>query len=86
MLRLFPDGSSDELVLGSDITKEQVPQVVVTAGTWQGCVLDEHAEFALMGCTVAPGFDYKDFELGNRAELLEKYPGRDGIIMLLTKE
>jgi predicted cupin superfamily sugar epimerase len=39
-----------------------------------------------MGCTVAPGFDYADFECGNRAELLAKYPGRTGIITLLTKE
>ncbi|MBV8486661.1 MAG: cupin domain-containing protein, partial [Planctomycetaceae bacterium] len=58
MLRLFPDGKARELVLGADVLDGQEPQVVVPAGVWQGTRLAPGVEFALLGVTVAPGFDY----------------------------
>src|SRR5947208_2538376 len=57
MLQLWPDGSARELVLGSDLANGAVPQLIVPGGVWQGTRLVGGTGFALLGCTVAPGFD-----------------------------
>src|SRR4051794_7713172 len=74
MLQLWPDGSGREVVLGSDVAAGQVPQLVVPAGVWQGTRLLGGDGFALLGCTVAPGFDYADYKGGSRAELTNRWP------------
>jgi len=59
-------------------------QYVVKAGMWFGARLGPGVEFALVGCTVAPGFEFRDFELGRREELLRRFPrGRAVIESLL---
>ena len=75
MLQLHPDGSSQTVTLGQDIVAGQQLQVIVPRGVWQGAFLNEGGKFALMGTTVAPGFDFSDYESGARAPLLEKYHG-----------
>src|SRR5205085_8618727 len=70
MLQLFPDGQGKELIFGPDLLEGQSVQVVVPRGVWQGSVLEPGGAFALLGCTVAPGFEYADYEGGNRAELM----------------
>jgi hypothetical protein len=85
MLQLRPDGSTEVIVIGNDLAAGQVPQVVVLGGVWQGCRLVASGRWALMGCTVAPGFDYADFTAGKRAELIESHPKcRDMITALST--
>ena len=84
MLQLHPDGSSEVLTPGQDILAGQRLQVVVPGGTWQGSFLKEDGEFALLGCTVAPGFEYEDYEHGSRQELLDRYPDRRDLIIRLT--
>ncbi len=84
MLQLRPDGSSEVLTLGQDIVGGQRLQVVVPGGTWQGSFLDEGGEFALLGCTVAPGFEYADYETGSRGDLLKEYPEQEELILRLT--
>ena len=59
------------------------PQAVVPAGSWFGATV-EH-EFALVGCTVAPGFDFHDFEMAEQSALLARYPQQRGLIERLTK-
>lgn len=59
-------------------------QVTVPAGTWQGCFLNPGGKFALMGTTVAPGFEFADFELANREDLLRQYPDIKALIVRLT--
>jgi uncharacterized protein len=71
-------------VLGKDIEKCERPQQVVAAGRWQAAV-SRGASFALCGCTVAPGFDFADFELATRAELAGRYPALLGVIERLTR-
>ena len=56
-------------VLGPDLTAGQVPQLVVPAGVWQGTKLIGNSGFALLGATMAPGFDYADYRGGKRNEL-----------------
>jgi predicted cupin superfamily sugar epimerase len=84
MLQLRPDGSSEVLTLGQDIVGGQRLQVVVPAGTWQGSFLNEGGEFALLGCTVAPGFEYDDYETGSRGDLLKGFPEQEELIVRLT--
>jgi predicted cupin superfamily sugar epimerase len=84
MLRLFPDGQGKEVVLGPDVLGGQSVQVVVPRGVWQGSVLEPGGDFALLGCTVAPGFEYADYESANRAELIERYPAFADLIARLT--
>lgn len=84
MLRLHPDGSSKVITLGSDIFNDQQIQVTVPAGTWQGAFLNRGGRFSLMGCTVAPGFEFADYESANRSELLKAYPAQRQLIIRLT--
>ena len=84
MLQLWPDGRTSIVLLGSDLPAGQRPQVVVPAGVWQGSRLLPGAEFALMGTTMAPGFDYADFESGVRDYLIGCYPAEEAMIRLLA--
>lgn len=84
MIHLNPNGSSNILFLGNNIASGQRPQVVVPSGVWQGSKLVEGGEFALMGTTVAPGFEPEDYEQGIRNELTEMFPQHKKIIDSLT--
>jgi len=84
MLQLPPDGGGRTVIIHNDLTAECEPQVIVPAGVWQGCRLVSGGRWALMGCTVAPGFDYVDFELGDRAALGTQYPEYSALITALT--
>lgn len=75
ILCLFPDGKFDVVRLGLDLADGERPQVVVPAGTWFGTELAAGAAYCLVGCTVAPGFDFADFELTDGPELAVRYPG-----------
>jgi predicted cupin superfamily sugar epimerase len=70
--------------LGADFTAGEVFQHIVPAGHWFGATLAEAGRFALVGCTVAPGFDFADFELADRAALLAEYPAHQDWIRRLT--
>ena len=86
MLQLHPDGRGEEVVLGSDVLAGQRPQVVVPRGVWQGSLLESGGDFALLGCTVAPGFEYADYAHGKWEELVARYPGFERQIRRLTTE
>jgi predicted cupin superfamily sugar epimerase len=74
ILRLFPDGGWDVAALGMNLDAGERPQVVIPAGTWFGTALRAGAPHCLVGCTVAPGFDFADFELAGGPELEARYP------------
>jgi len=84
MLQLLPDGTGRTIVLGADVFAGQQVQVVVPRGVWQGSLLEPGGDFALLGCTVAPGFDYADYEGGHRQELCARYPTFMDTIARLT--
>ena len=86
MLILHPDGSSETRQLGSDLAVGQRPVRTVPRNTWFGLFLNDGGAYALLGTTIAPGFEFEDFELANRAELLQQYPQRDNLIRRLTWE
>jgi len=62
-----------------------LPQHVVKAGTWFGSYPCEGSEYSLVGCTVAPGFDFQDFELASRAKLLDTFPEAKDMVIKLTE-
>lgn len=74
IVRLFADGRSDVARLGLDLAAGERPQVVVPAGTWFGTELAAGASHCLVGCTVAPGFEFADFELAEGPELAARFP------------
>lgn len=86
MLQLHPDGSSELITLGQDILNGQRIQATVPKGTWQGAFLKQGGNFALLGTTMAPGFESNDFELGQREELLKQYPDQKELILKLTQK
>jgi predicted cupin superfamily sugar epimerase len=84
LVELSPDGSSDHVVLGPNIGGGQRLQHVVKAGTWFGAYPNPGTDYSLVGCTVAPGFDFADFEIAHRQELIAKYPREKAVIERLT--
>jgi predicted cupin superfamily sugar epimerase len=71
--------------LGGDPEKAETFFTVVRAGSWFASALADTGEFALAGCTVAPGFDFADFELADRKALAGQYPQHAELIRRLTR-
>ena len=84
MLQLLADGSSRVIELGHDIAMGQKSQVIVPHGVWQGCLLKDEGEFALMGCSVTPGFEFEDYKSADRDSLLARYKDQREMIIKLT--
>jgi uncharacterized protein len=84
MLNLGPGSEGREIVLGTDLAAGHQLQIVVPRGVWQGSMLMDGGRFALLGCTVTPGFDYADYEHGSRAELTARHPSHAELIGKLT--
>ncbi len=77
-------GNLKKILLGRNIEKGESLQVVIKHNLWFGAELLDKTSFALIGCTVSPGFDFSDFELGTRTMLLNQYPDYENIINKLT--
>ena len=85
VVEIFPDGTRCDHRLGSALQGEQC-QAVVRAGSWFGSYVDAPSGWSLVGCTVAPGFDFADFELAERAALEQQYPQHCEIVRRLTQQ
>jgi predicted cupin superfamily sugar epimerase len=85
MINLFPDGKTKRIILGQDIFDGMELQVVVPRMVWQGAKVIDGGNFALLGTTVSPGFDYTDYESGNKEELIKLYPSYQDFINKLSK-
>jgi predicted cupin superfamily sugar epimerase len=86
MLQLHPDGRSEIIILGRNVLNGQKVQVIVPKGAWQGAFVKDGGRFALMGCTVSPGFDFADYEQADRIQLLKQYPACKDLITRLTRQ
>lgn len=84
ILLLYPEGFSQTVVLGHEILAGQFVQFVIPAGVWQGAHLLKPNGWALLGTTMAPGYEQDDFEIGDRQELLAQYPEQEHLINILT--
>ncbi|MBC8756182.1 cupin domain-containing protein [Kordia sp. YSTF-M3] len=79
-------GNYTEHKVGMDFSQGEQPQLVVPAGCWFASSVAKEDSYAFVGCTVAPGFDFDDFELAKRSELTALYPKHENIIHRLTRE
>jgi len=70
--------------LGSRVDEGDALQVAVPANTWFGAKVIDSNAYTLAGCTVAPGFDFQDFEMATTSRLLNDFPKHDEIIKQLT--
>jgi len=77
-------GACSVLRLGRDLESGAAPQAIVPAGAWQAAEpLGDR--YALCGCTVAPGFDFADFEMAERAALTARFPSLADLVSRLTR-
>jgi len=83
MVLLSADASARTVMLGNHLASGDRPQVVVPGGVWQGSRIVGDGSFALLGATMAPGFDDADYEHGDREWLISRWPSeRDRIVRL----
>lgn len=75
-----PSGQYKQHTLSHEMDRNEYPQLVIEAGNWFASSVVEPNSYSLVGCTVAPGFDFNDFELATRAQLLKLYPNHEALI------
>jgi len=85
MLQLRDGERGEVVVIGNDLMRGQRPQVVVERGVWQGSRLAAGGRWALLGCTVSPGFEFEDYDEGTREELCAEWPEFVEEITALTR-
>jgi uncharacterized protein len=86
MLQLKAKGSGAVVVIGNNLLEGQRPQVTVERGVWQGSRLRKGGHWALLGCTVSPGFEFEDYETGARERLCAEWPQFVDEIVALTRD
>ena len=82
---LRDDGELETIHLGANPEKGEVLQTVVPAEVWFASKVSEPGAYGLVGCTVSPGFDFADFEMADRGELIRQFPQHKDIITALTR-
>lgn len=79
-------GNYSNVIIGNDLDQEETPQYVVPGGQWFAAEVANDNDYSLIGCTVSPGFDFNDFILPGRNELISKFPQHKPLISKFTKE
>ena len=82
---VLEEGKEGELVTVGNDLERATPQYVVKKGNWQGSRLKSGGEFALLGVTVSPGFDFSDFEIGEADDLIKQFPSYKDRILSLSR-
>lgn len=78
-------GDYSNITIGNDLDKGEIPQFTVNAGDWFAAEVINKNHYSLTGCTVSPGFDFRDFELPKRDKLISLFPEHSEIITKLTR-
>jgi uncharacterized protein len=76
------NGKLSKIKLGK--SRDEAPQIALKANRWFAASLNDKKSYCLLGCTVSPGFDYRDWELGKRNKLIKMYPQHRTIIERYT--
>jgi hypothetical protein len=88
LVTISPEAVLQRILLGNNFAAGERPQHVVPAGHWQGArplpADNEGSRFTLVGCTVSPGFDFADFEMPGRSELVTLFPEHRELILEFT--
>jgi predicted cupin superfamily sugar epimerase len=86
IFEISEDGQWKETIVGSNWREGQLFQYVVPAGAWFASQpLKGTFGYSLVGCTVAPGFDFADFELASCSRLIQEFPQHEKLIRPLTR-
>jgi predicted cupin superfamily sugar epimerase len=85
LVMIAPDGKFSEIILGRNGAAGELVQAVVPAGCWFGAKPTAGAVFSFVGCTVAPGFDFADFDLAERPDMLTRFPDLETAILSFTR-
>ncbi len=83
---ICPNGNYELIEIGNNLDAGEVPQFVVPANYWFASEVKNPDSYSLAGCTVSPGFDFRDFELPSRSELVSLFPEHEKAIARLTRE
>ena len=80
---ISPSGILTEETIGSDFDKGEKLQVIIKRGHWFAAEISR-GDYILVGCTVSPGFEFEDFQLADRDQLIKEFPEHSGLISRLT--
>lgn len=83
---ITPSGAYNKHLIGREMAQGETPQLVVPAGYWFAAEVPNENAYSLVGCTVSPGFDFRDFEMISRQELISLFPSHKQIISKLTRD
>jgi uncharacterized protein len=84
IVHVFYEGKYIKYAMGSDISKEEQLQLIIPAGAIFGAEVIGQNYFSLVGCMVAPGFHFSDFELIRYPDIISSYPELKGLILRFT--
>jgi hypothetical protein len=84
ILHLYPDLTGKVIKIGNDLLSGIYPQVLAPAGCWQGLRLAPGGNYALLGTTMSPGFDFEDYIQADKEDLISQYPEYKELIAKLT--
>jgi hypothetical protein len=84
ILHCLDERGYSKMVIGNNIVAGEKPQYIIRNGTWFAAEVEDKSSYSLIGCTVAPGFDFADFELANGDSLVKIYPAYKDIILRLS--
>ena len=82
---ITPDATYSTLKLGINIDNDESPQQVVKAGSYFAVEINDKNSYSLSGCTVAPGFDFADFDMPERGRLFKLFPLYKELITKFTR-
>jgi uncharacterized protein len=87
LLQISPDGYAERVILGHEVAAGQKVQHLVPAGYWFGARPMKRSAYSFVGCTVAPGFDFSDFEVADPKALSQSFPAlREEILVFGTSK
>jgi predicted cupin superfamily sugar epimerase len=85
VIEIDENGVLTATAIGNNLIEGEVFQYTVKANNWFGSRVKAGGNFSLVGCTVAPGFDFNDFELGKKEDLLKLFPQHQKVIIEMTR-
>ena len=84
--QISPEGKYSFVIIGNDFKNGEIPQYTVPAHYYFAAEVMQEDSFSFVGCTVSPGFDFRDFVLPSREELSKEFPKHTAIIKALTHQ
>jgi uncharacterized protein len=85
VIEINEDGELKKTMVGNGLSQGEVFQYTVKSNTWFGSRVKEGGSFSLVGCSVAPGFDFSDFEMAERTNLIKLFPQHQKMILEMTR-